>query len=268
MKLHINISLEEFNAEGSLEFLAGEGLKPELYLSGPELEALSTENISRMRERLDSFGLFPITLHAPFHDLNPGATDGDIRDLSLRKISKAISLGSEMPVLGIVVHSGYNDWYYDFDVSKWLSVAVPSFSSLAEEAAMVGTKVFVENIFERNPDNLLELKRKVGHEGLLFCFDPGHGHLFSDLSLVSWYQSLSPYLGEIHLHDNCGKRDDHLPLLEGCINFQEIIGEIFEGEGDPVFTLEPHTYEHAVRTLENFRKICREISGGTSKGVS
>ncbi len=263
LHVHINLSLNKFRSDHLLEYVSREGLKPEFYLSGEELDTLSESEIEGIGKRLREYDLLPITIHAPFHDLNPGAVDPDVRNISLRKLRMALSLSRAIPVVGIVVHSGYSDWHYDFDVEKWLEKAVPSFSSLAEEGTILGTKIFVENIFERNPGSLLELKERVGSDNLFFCFDPGHGHLFSSLPLVEWIGALGDDIAEVHLHDNCGTRDEHLPLLEGGINFRGIIGELVQRKRDAIFTLEPHTFEHALRSVKNFRSLVENFSDGT-----
>ncbi len=263
LHVHINLSLKEFHSDSLLEYVSREGLKPELYLSGEELDTLTDRDIEAVGKKLHEYDLVPITLHAPFHDLNPGAVDPHVREISLRKFRMALSLSRTIPVRGMVVHSGYSDWHYDFDVEKWLERAVPSFSSLAEEGESHGTKIFVENIFERMPGSLLELKKRVGSKNLFFCFDPGHGHLFSSLPPVAWIHALGDDISEVHLHDNCGTRDEHLPLLEGKINFRGVIAELIRRNRETVFTLEPHTFEHAVRSVKNFRSLVDYSSGGT-----
>jgi sugar phosphate isomerase/epimerase len=266
-RIHVNLSRSEIESESLLGYLSENGIRPELFLDGNEIEYISEDDLAMIGENLAKFDLLPITVHAPFEDLSPGSSDETIRNITLRKILAAVNIAGKIPVEGVVVHSGYNDWYFDFNVEKWLDRAAPVFARLCEEALSRKTRIFVENIFEKNPANLLSLKEKVGAENFGFCFDPGHAALFSDIPPASWVKQLGEQMGEIHLHDNCGTRDEHLPLLEGNINFRGILCTLKELGINPLFTLEPHTFEHAKRTLKNFRKLINEIYGAPCQEI-
>jgi sugar phosphate isomerase/epimerase len=261
LKIHVTMSRAELESESLLSYLSERGVHPELFLDGNEIETITEDEIFRMGEKLAKLDLLPITIHAPFEDLSPGSSDETIRNISLDKILRAVRIAETIPLRGVVVHSGYSDWHFDFNVEKWLDKAAPFFSALCDVALMLKTRIFVENIFEKNPASLLTLKEKVGAENFGFCFDPGHAVLFSRLPPVTWVKLLDGHIGEIHLHDNCGTRDEHLPILEGTLNFKGIIFAIKEQGINPVFTLEPHTVEHAKRALTNFSKLIDEIYG-------
>lgn len=256
------MSLAELESLSLLEFISGCDIRPELFINGNEIEKIADGKLGNMGKNLAKMDLLPITVHAPFEDLSPGSSDETIRDISLQKILKAVNVAKIIPVEGVVVHSGYSDWNFDFNVDKWLEKAVSTFDRICEMALSLNTRIFVENIFEKIPDSLLSLKENVGAENMGFCFDPGHAALFSPLPPVAWVQNMGQNIGEVHLHDNSGKRDEHLPLLEGNINFRGILSAIKEMEINPVFTLEPHTFEHAKRTLKNFSKLINEIYDG------
>jgi len=68
--------------------------------------------------------------------------------------------------------------------------------------------------------------------------------------------SLAPYLGELHLHDNCGKQDEHLAMGKGNIDFQRIFKHLKDRRKDlPTITLEPHKEEDLWLSLEYLEKI-------------
>lgn len=266
IRKHVNFTLEEITSDEMLHNVSSEGLVPELFIDGNEIEDLREGDMNNLKSSLESRGLLPITIHAPFRDLSPGSPDESIWKLSMGKISKAVAIGSQIPVSGVVVHSGYNDWYFDYDKGEWLNRAVPFFSELCERAKEVGTQIFVENIFEAEPESLMQLEKEVASDRLKFCFDPGHASLFSPLPLVSWVKALGTSIAEVHLHDNCGKRDEHLPLLEGIINFRGILHALRDLELNPILTLEPHTVDHALRTVRNLAKLIDEVYGDSYRG--
>jgi sugar phosphate isomerase/epimerase len=72
------------------------------------------------------------------------------------------------------------------------------------------------------------------------CFDIGHQFVFGKVSLDSWIDMLGPYIGQLHLHDNSGSKDEHLPLGSGKIDFYPLIGFLKKRKKLPLITLEPH----------------------------
>lgn len=255
------MSSSELQSDSLLAYIAERNVRPELFLDGNEIDRIEDKNISLIGDKLTTFGLVPITLHAPFEDLSPGSSDETIRDISYKKILRAVRIAKRIPIKGVVVHSGYSDWHFDFNVNRWLERAVPFFSDLCEEALSLNTRIFAENIFEKEPSSLLSLSEKVGAENFGFCFDPGHSSLFSEVPPEAWIATMGEQIGELHLHDNSGMRDEHLPLLEGTINFRAILSAVKELGIKPILTLEPHTFDHAKRTLANLIKVIVEIYG-------
>jgi len=87
---------------------------------------------------------------------------------------------------------------------------------------------------------------------LRFCFDTGHHNVFAEAPVDAWIDALSPYLTQLHIHDNQGVRDQHLPPGEGNFPFQKLIGMLQERNLTPIITLETHS-------IENFRKAVARI---------
>jgi len=68
------------------------------------------------------------------------------------------------------------------------------------------------------------LFERLQNQGVRFCFDIGHQHAFSRSTLEDWLRALGSYLGQLHLHDNHGTADEHLPVGEGNFPF----GDLFQ----------------------------------------
>ena len=120
----------------------------------------------------------------------------------------------------------------------------------------MGTQIALENVYEGDPGllgPLLDTFRESQY--ICFCFDTGHFNAFSTSSLEEWMDALGSRIGQIHLHDNHGSADEHLPVGEGTFPFQRFF-ELLKKKGvRPIVTLEPHTQEDLWRTLENIRRI-------------
>ncbi|MBP2676495.1 MAG: Xylose isomerase protein barrel, partial [Deltaproteobacteria bacterium] len=138
---------------------------------------------------------------------------------------------------------------------EWLESAKRSFGELAESAEKAGTRLFVENVFDENPEHLLRLREAVGSPRLLFCLDAGHAALFSRVPVHRWAEAFGRGIGLMHVHDNRGTRDDHLPVGEGTINFRGVLLAAVDAGARPILTVEPHRREHFARSVSGLRAI-------------
>ncbi len=257
--IHSTVPFPMLEAAGTAELLAGTGVGAEIYLSASVLDALSPERAHAAAESLRAAGVATTTFHAPFEDVWPGARDEEIRRLSVRRLRQAIALAPVFRPLGIVVHGGYFEWLFDFAPDKWLEPARRSFSEIAEAAEGAGVDIFVENVFDEAPDHLLRLRDAVGSGRLSVCFDPGHAALFSRLPVQKWAEAFGPLIRELHVHDNRGARDDHLPVGEGSINFRGVILAVGDAGAHPILTVEPHRVDHFHRAISSLRTLLASL---------
>jgi sugar phosphate isomerase/epimerase len=107
----------------------------------------------------------------------------------------------------------------------------------------------LENIFEVRTETLVALLDSIDSQLLGHCFDIGHWHLFAEASLAEWFGALGPRLVHLHLHDNFGKHDEHLPVGEGGIDFASLFSLIATLPQRPTMTLEAHSQEALLRSM-------------------
>ena len=77
----------------------------------------------------------------------------------------------------------------------------------------------LENIYEESPATLTALVDRLDSPWLGHCFDIGHWRLFGSTPQAEWLAAIAPRLLHLHLHDNRGLSDDHLPVGEGIIDY-------------------------------------------------
>jgi sugar phosphate isomerase/epimerase len=63
----------------------------------------------------------------------------------------------------------------------------------------------------------------------------------------------------MHIHDNRGLRDDHLPVGEGTINFRGVLLAVRDAGAMPILTVEPHRRDHFPRSVAGLREILAAI---------
>ena len=79
--------------------------------------------------------------------------------------------------------------------------------------------ICVENSQDVDPTPLWTLMRRVTDERVRVCLDIGHANC-SNSPLEEWFERLGPYIAYLHLSDNMGSFDDHLPLGGGTVDWR------------------------------------------------
>ncbi|HOH18725.1 MAG TPA: TIM barrel protein, partial [Bacilli bacterium] len=103
-------------------------------------------------------------------------------------------------------------------------IGLKRFSELLKKCEVYRINLALENL--RRLDYLDALFAKFSSPYLKFCFDSGHANAFTkNIEQFPWekYQS---YLHCLHLHDNNGLRDQHLPPFLGTINWTLLISNL------------------------------------------
>jgi sugar phosphate isomerase/epimerase len=62
---------------------------------------------------------------------------------------------------------------------------------------------------------------------------------------------MAPYLFEVHLHDNGGAADEHLPVGSGTFPFSQLFGMLREKSLRPIMTLEAHNERNLWQSMDN-----------------
>lgn len=224
------------------------GLKPEIAIKGPELDRVDPERLGRLKQSLAAVRVRP-TVHAPFFDLNPGALDPRVRDITFERLSASLDLAGQLNADLMVVHPGYDKWRYPNLAETWGDLAAEFFPPLLDQAQACDCRLALENIYEETPDTLVRLVDALNSPWFGHCFDTGHWQLFGRTDMATWLAAVGPRLLHLHLHDNHGRADDHLPVGAGLIDFSPLRHFLTTITSVPSMTLEAHSLEHLKRSL-------------------
>jgi sugar phosphate isomerase/epimerase len=249
-KVHVNIPFQDLVSKYMDRFLE-RGINPEI---GFNCFALDEESgvYSGIAEKIEKAGL-KVTVHGPFMDLRPGAIDPQIRKVSADEIKKAAGIARLFKPLNIVGHPSFDRRYYPSSEDQWLGHSIETWSAVLEVAESCGATLCLENVYESGPRQIKALLDGLGSPRAGFCLDTGHFNVFAEAPLEEWIGELGGYIRELHLHDNFGKTDEHLPVGEGNFPFHDLFTMI-KNNRKPVITLEPHNETHLWKTLENLEK--------------
>jgi sugar phosphate isomerase/epimerase len=229
--------------EIAIEKLAKTGVKYIEIIRGlPHFPPENTENydLKRLKGLIGSYNL-NISVHAPFFDLNLGSVYKEMRKFSVNQFKKCIEFCSEIGADLMVIHPGYSSLLKIKELyRKAEDEFVEALREVVDYGVLRGVKVALENMqshyfFAYKLNSLLVLAENI--ENLGITLDIGHAFIMKqeekrprpEEEIAQEIRTgLRPFLNHVHIHDNRGKRDEHLGLGKGEINFSPIVKALKE----------------------------------------
>jgi sugar phosphate isomerase/epimerase len=215
-------------------------IQPEIGLEGLCLYQESDATFREIASILHNNKL-ACTLHAPFFDLAPGALDPEILEASRNKLRKAFQLIPTFKPKSIVCHLNFEANKQGYKKEAWAKVALETWKELAYIAADNNCLLMLENTYESSPEAHEHILSSLQSDNVKFCLDVGHLMTFAKSPWQDWLPRLSPWLGQLHLHDNNGTQDQHLAPGLGNFKFPELFQFLAANKLRPLITLEPHS---------------------------
>lgn len=175
------------------------------------------------------------TVHAPLYDINICSVNTGIMKESVRQIKKVTGWSDYIKVKRIVVHPGKTpsrDYQVIKEVEKIFKKAIEEIKKAAFSRSI---DLVLENItaddanMGRTPE---ELKKILDEFDLGLCLDTGHVNLCWDAPRT--LKKMAKYIRQIHINDNNGVKDEHLPVGEGKIDWEIYKDIIKKGKVDIV----------------------------------
>ncbi|MBN1545158.1 MAG: sugar phosphate isomerase/epimerase [Syntrophaceae bacterium] len=261
-----------FLREKFLTVVLAEQINPEVAINHRDLDGYPREAFAEIGKKLQEAGL-RITLHAPFLDLRPGAIDPEIRRVTVARISQTLDQAAFFRPASIVCHAAFDERYYLSGEQQWLENCIATFHEFLPKMKALNCPICIENVYETEPAMLKRLLDGLNSPYFRFCFDTGHYNVFATAPVLSWIEALSPYLAQLHIHDNDGKKDRHLPPGDGNFPFTELFAMLRSRNLKPLVTLETHSVENfwkAVSVLDDaaYFSFAREAVDPSPQGGS
>ncbi|MEN8134414.1 MAG: sugar phosphate isomerase/epimerase [Thermodesulfobacteriota bacterium] len=247
-RLFINAPFERLQKD-LLGVFIDNHLQPEIGLEGSCLYENSSKDFKQVAQAFKSEGL-ACTIHAPFCDLAPGATDSAVLAATRTKLGKAFDLIDIFEPVSIVCHLGYEDNKHTFKQEEWLANSIETWQKLLTIAESHQIPVAFENTYETTPDQHLKILTTLDSPYARFCLDVGHVMAFAKNTWQDWLTPLLPWLSQLHLHDNSGDGDDHLAIGAGGFDFSGLFSHLRQQKKRPIITLEPHQQEDLWDSLQ------------------
>ncbi len=245
-KVHINMPWKQLPRH--LDLVLKNRFNIEIGLGGVDLDTLSPAQVRDLADQLRQREI-RISLHGPFWDLCAGSTDPLIRQATRTRLQQLFDLVPLFKPVQVVCHTGYDPRHHG-NWHQFLDYSLTTWEPLLKQAEAMQVPLLLENVWEHDPQFHQALFSRFPTPYLGFCLDVGHQHSFSHTPLQGWLDNLADRLQEIHIHDNNGSNDAHLPVGHGTIDFDALFQFIKRQDKQPLLTVEPHQVPHLFETLK------------------
>jgi sugar phosphate isomerase/epimerase len=208
------------------------------------------QSIYQYRKRLEQIGTRELIVHGPFLDLNPMSFDKWALENTFRRYEQSYQAAKALGAKKIVYHTCYVPKVYL--LIGWAERVADFYNKFLEKKE--GIEVVMENVQDPEITPILHVAQKVEHPNFGLCFDVGHANCYSNASLLKWTQHLGPYIKHLHLHDNHGRKDEHLGLGMGEIALDEVIESVLSCNPTVSMTIECAKKESVEKSLKWLQK--------------
>ncbi len=213
----------EKNVDALIEYGAD---KIEILMDGIEWDEVD-DKIAKMRGMLKNYGV-GYTVHPTAWDTNLTSENKAIRQASFNEYKKAIEFAHDIEAEHVVIHPGFC-FSPVFDKKTAQKRAEEYINELCRVAAPLGVRLAVENVGYNGSSIFTqeEYVRFLDHidDTAGYLIDTGHAHL-NQWDVAEMIRQVQQRLISLHLHDNSGKGDEHLPVGKGTINWNPIFEEL------------------------------------------
>lgn len=202
----------------------------EVCSSRAHLDYHDLEAVSRAGRRIRELDMEAYSFHAPFADwIDITSPDQEVRRRSRDQLMKAAEAAAHIRARYFVLHPGpEHPHFQEPDEIPRRHRAVDVLNEVSDRCRHLGVGLALENmlphLFTGPIRDLLWVVGAMTWGGVGICLDTGHAHLAGDLPGV--IDKLSGHLWMLHINDNQGQRDDHLPPGEGRIDWRNVVGRL------------------------------------------
>lgn len=197
---------------------------------------------------------FSVQVHAPLNDINTASVNPRMRDAALKELERCLELSSMIGSELVTIHPGF----YSPLGRYWKDTKETSIKTLTKvrnKAEEYGLTVAIENMPElemtmcKTPEETNLFLEKTGME---FCLDVGHSYTTQNLGEFLKFDQVN-----VHLHDNLGESDLHLPLGEGEIDFHQLLK--FLKDYDNNYVIEGRSLEELHKSRDYLNSLISKL---------
>ena len=236
----------EFELEKTLDFIENLGIEYAELVHQYPAEFIDSEI-------LESYSL-KYSIHAPFMDVNIASPQDQSRLNSIAQIKSSIDLANEINAEAVVVHPGLISFlankYFKKEVYEFANESIKQIGDYAKDLGVMATIENMPNFESMIYQNIVDLNQLLVENEMHMTLDIGHANHVGYAPDEMIFDSIK----HVHVHDNLGDDDSHLPLGEGSIDLKYIINTLESKNYDGIYILEVNDYDSIKKSFEYMKK--------------
>jgi sugar phosphate isomerase/epimerase len=208
---------------------------------------------NEVKELLETTNM-KLSIHGPYSDVNLGAFDLGTRKYAVKVFLDIINICSELGIGPVTAHPGVIGPIQHWDRPRALKYTRESLEMLVKEASDNSMLIALENMPEMRfttCQTAKEIEKTMNGLNIGMCFDIGHAHTTNQMSEM---MALKDKFINVHVHDNLGDRDAHLPLGQGTIDFS-VLKELTGYKGNFIIESKVPEVEEALASKQYLEKL-------------
>ncbi|WP_295618350.1 sugar phosphate isomerase/epimerase [uncultured Methanobrevibacter sp.] len=195
------------------------------------------------------------TVHAPFIEVNPASINPALSKDSINEIKRSIDLANELDSDIVVIHPGRSIFDNDNEyMDEVYAIAEDSLKTIGDYAKDNGVITCIENLPKIRGfmyQDIYQLQESLERINLPMTLDIGHAYTAGFAVDDLYFKNIK----HIHIHDNDGVHDSHLPWGEGIIDFKRFF-EIFSKNGyDGIYNLELSSKDYVEKSIQYLKGL-------------
>jgi sugar phosphate isomerase/epimerase len=203
----------------------------EVVFSPQHLDYKNEEEVRAAAQQIETLGMEAYSFHAPFgDDIDISSLDTAKREYAVDEILQAVEAAALLSVHYFVIHPGPEESHIPSREERLLRIenVAAVLNRVAVRCEELGIRCALENklphLLFGNSSDLLWILASLQSNQIGACLDTGHAYLAGDLYPLVY--KVAPYLRLLHVHDNKGQGDDHLPPGDGRIDWTALCKEL------------------------------------------
>jgi sugar phosphate isomerase/epimerase len=207
------------------------------------LDYHNRNELDHTAERLLALQIHPTSFHAPFAaGIDITAFDERTREESVAELILACEAAARLGCEHVVLHPGpeREGRPPDQEFLQHMHHAAVALNRVAGRCCQLGIHLLLENMLGHlmfgHVRDMLYLLGEITTCTVGTCLDTGHAHLAREMGFV--IEKLSGHLKMVHVNDNHGDWDAHLPPGDGGIDWRWALCELRRNAFHGVLVLE------------------------------
>jgi sugar phosphate isomerase/epimerase len=183
------------------------------------------------------------SVHSPVWDANLAGENSCLRAGTLEALKESVRFSHRLGAVHLVVHPGVCH-AASFDKAAARRRALTLLRRLAEYNHLFGVRLLMENVGTNATSLFSEEEYGVFLDDFPpecgYIVDVGHANI-NGWNIPELIRRTGNRLYALHLHDNNGSEDSHLPIGEGTVNWDTLFAVLRSIPRRPLFILEYNT---------------------------